>query len=68
MTGMETWHIVAPIIAAHSVKTCDTNGKYVLNPLDEAYVMVYVALKQYDEKEKEAYGNKLLRGKKQTVD
>ena len=47
LTGMETWSIVAPILAAHM-----GNEKFGL--LEEAYVMVYCALKYWDEsKEKD---------------
>ena len=51
MTGMEAWSIVAPILAAHSPKIVDKDGRYQLNALDEAYVLVYGALKEHDEKE-----------------
>ena len=48
MTGIETWHFIAPIIAAHS--TMQTDG--TLAEFDKAYVMVYCALKYWDETHK----------------
>lgn len=53
MTGMEAWHLVAPLIAAHSVAQHERNGNPSLNLLDEAYIIVFGALKEHDEKEKE---------------
>lgn len=44
MTGMEAWSIVAPILAAHGGTNPDG-----LDLFDEAYVMVYAALKYWDE-------------------
>lgn len=52
MTGMEAWAIVAPILAAHSVPY-KTGGKQNLDALDEAYIIVYGALKEHDERQKE---------------
>lgn len=52
MTGMEAWVIVAPILAAHSVPH-KTGGKQNLDALDEAYIIVYGALKEHDEKVKQ---------------
>lgn len=52
MTGMEAWSIVAPILAAHSVPY-KTGGKQNLDALDEAYIIVYGALKEHDEKRKQ---------------
>lgn len=49
MTGMEAWSIIAPILAAHTVRR---NGDS-LNALDEAYVLVFSVLNRYDEMEKE---------------
>lgn len=49
MTGMEAWRLVAPIIAAHSVMQ-GMDGRYEMNALDEAYIIVYGALKEHDEK------------------
>lgn len=48
MTGMEAWAIVGPILAAHSVPY-NISGKRYLNALDEAYIIVYGALKEHDE-------------------
>ena len=48
MTGMEAWGIVSPILAAHSAHR-GTETYAGLNCMDEAYVTVYVALKQLDE-------------------
>ena len=42
---MEAWSVVAPILAAHSIGLY--NGQ--LNAIDEAYVIVYGALKRYEE-------------------
>ena len=53
MTGMEAWQLVAPLIAAHSVATHTANGSPILNLLDEAYIVVFAALKEHDEKRKE---------------
>lgn len=53
MTGMEAWHLVAPLIAANSVAQQERNGSPSLNLLDEAYIIVFGALKEHDEKEKE---------------
>ena len=50
MTGKEAWSIVAPIIAAHSVVH---DG---LGLVDEAYVVVFTALKDYDEKREKEEG------------
>lgn len=49
MTGLEAWGIVAPILAAHMRHY---NGN--LDALDEAYVLVFGALREYDEKREEA--------------
>ena len=52
MTGKEAWGIIAPILAAHSVydpKSTETG----LNAIDQAYVIVYAALDEYDERRKE---------------
>lgn len=46
MTGKEAWSIVAPIISAHSV----VRGGMTL--IDEAYIVVYEALRRLDEEEK----------------
>ena len=52
MTGMEAWHLVAPLIAAHSVAQ-HVKGGSQLNVLDEAYIVVFGALKEHDERRKE---------------
>lgn len=55
MTGKEAWGIIAPILAAHmnDISHHDKNGVYTgLNALDEAYVLVFGALSEYDEKRK----------------
>lgn len=44
MTGMEAWGIIGPLLAAHSVYK---RGKGI-NNLDEAYLVVYHALKELD--------------------
>lgn len=51
MTGAEAWSIIAPILAAHMIPY-----KWKLSSLDEAYVITFVALKEYDEREKKAGG------------
>lgn len=48
MTGMEAWSIVSPILAAHSAHR-GAESYAGLNYMDEAYVVVYGALKQLDE-------------------
>lgn len=50
MTPMEAWSIVAPILAAHNTRA-GYDGK--LNPLDQAYVIVYGALKRLEDEQKE---------------
>ena len=50
---MEAWSLVAPLIAAHSVAQHERNGSYQLNVLDEAYIVVFGALKEHDEKRKQ---------------
>lgn len=50
MTPMEAWSIVAPILAAHSIRA-GYDGE--LNPLDRAYVIVYGALKRLEDEQKE---------------
>ena len=52
MTGMEAWHLVAPLIAAHSVFQHTVKGNVELNALDEAYIIIFGALKEHDEKRK----------------
>ncbi len=52
ITGMEAWAIVGPILAAHSVPY-NISGKRDLDALDEAYIIVYGALKEHDEKVKQ---------------
>ena len=49
---MEAWSLVAPLIAAHSVAQHERNGSYQLNVLDEAYIVVFGALKEHDERRK----------------
>lgn len=53
MTGMEAWHLVAPLIAAHSVAQHQANGEYKLNVLDEAYIVIFGALKEHDKRKRE---------------
>ena len=56
MTGSEAWSLIAPILAAHSasINHYDKNGVYKgLNALDEAYVIVFGALNEYDKKRME---------------
>lgn len=53
MTGMEAWSLVAPLIAAHSVATHTANGSPSLNALDEAYILIFGALKEHDERRKQ---------------
>lgn len=51
MTGKEAWGIIAPILAAHSVY--DANAKENgLNVIDQAYIIAYKALDEYDEARK----------------
>ena len=52
MTPMEAWSVVAPILAAHSIATSPAyDGK--LNAIDEAYVIVFGALKELEERKKQ---------------
>lgn len=46
LTGIDTWHLVAPILAKHM------DGEQ-FGLLDEAYVKVFCALKFWDEHHKE---------------
>lgn len=48
MTGKETWNFIAPILAMHG-----GTKREGLDQFDEAYVMVYSALKFWDEHHKE---------------
>lgn len=48
MTGKETWEFIAPIIASHGGTRKDG-----LDYFDEAYVMVFSALKFWDKYHKE---------------
>lgn len=48
MTGKDAWSLISPIIAPHG----GSGGKMDL--LDEAYVLVYSALKYWDENHKES--------------
>lgn len=48
MTGMEAWSIISPILAAHNAHR-GAESYAGLNCMDEAYVVVYGALKQLDE-------------------
>ena len=50
---MEAWSLVAPLIAAHSVAQHERNGSPSLNSLDEAYIIVFGALKEHDERRKQ---------------
>ena len=52
MTGMEAWHLVAPLIAAHSAINHARTEDPALNPLDEAYIIIFAALKDFDERKK----------------
>lgn len=42
LTGIDTWHLVSPILANHM-------DKKEFGLLDKAYVMVFCALKYWDE-------------------
>lgn len=53
MTGMEARSLVAPLIAAHSVAQHTASGGSELNVLNEAYIVVFGALKEHDEKRKQ---------------
>lgn len=55
MTGLEAWHIVSPLIAhhMHPENNYGRDGKYQLNVLDEAYITVFGALKEHDERRKQ---------------
>ena len=56
MTGSEAWSLVAPILTSHMANIPhetmknDASNYAVLNCLDEAYVTVFGALKEYDER------------------
>lgn len=52
MTGSKAWSIIAPILAAHSVYD-PKSTEQGLNAIDQAYVIAYKALDEYDEKRKE---------------
>lgn len=56
MTGSEAWSIVSPILAAHMVPY--SAGKRDLDALDEAYIIVYGALKEHDEKRNQEDGKR----------
>lgn len=45
LTGMETWAIIAPILAAEMVTKHDIST--------DAYIITFRALKEYDERRKE---------------
>ena len=51
MTPMEAWSVVAPILAAHMGRIPDDKGG--LNPLDEAYVILWTALQKMDKEQNE---------------
>lgn len=55
MTGEEAWSLISPIIAPHGGVNDD--GKISL--LDEAYVLVFSALKYWDENHKENENDKI---------
>lgn len=57
---MEAWSLVAPLIAAHSVAQHERNGSYQLNVLDEAYIVVFGALKEHDERRKQEEKNETV--------
>ncbi len=48
LSGMETWHFIAPILAMHGGTLGDK-----LDLFDKAYVNVYCALKYWDEHHKD---------------
>ena len=48
LSGIETWHFIAPILAMHGGTLGDK-----LDLFDKAYVKVYCALKFWDEHHKE---------------
>lgn len=60
MTGLEAWHIVAPLIAAHSVARHERNVSPSLNLLDEAYIIIFGALKEHDERRKQEEKNETV--------
>ena len=45
MTGSDAWSIVAPILGGHMANTNNA-----VNDLDLAYVVIFKALKEYDER------------------
>lgn len=49
MTGLEAWHIIAPILGAQLKN--DNN----FDKLDEAYVVTFCALTDYDKKKEEKH-------------
>ena len=49
MTGRDAWSLISPIIAGHMIPYKD-GGKNKLDALDEAYVVTYCALLDFDEK------------------
>ena len=51
MTPMEAWSIVAPILSAHSVHYKGTP----LNAIDEAYIIVFEALKRMEKEQEHEY-------------
>lgn len=46
MTGIEAWQLISPILAKYVTEY--SPGK--LDPFSEAYVTIYCALKEYDER------------------
>lgn len=52
LTGAQAWSLIAPLIA-HNQHGKSVAGHYELDALDEAYIVVFGALKEHDEKEKE---------------
>lgn len=58
MTGSDAWSIVAPILASHMHHF---NGS--LDALDEAYVLVFGALREHDERKEEKNDNRKGEGR-----
>jgi hypothetical protein len=53
LSGIETWHFIAPILAMHGGTLGDK-----LDLFDKAYVKIYSALKYWDEHHKDNKGDK----------
>lgn len=51
LTGAQAWRLIAPLIANHQHGK-SVAGRYELDALDEAYIVTFKALQEYDEHRK----------------